>query len=63
MDKATVIRGIGVNIYYDLCFVSQVGNIEEFALANPRIAFCKRIATYLDVLHIDWVKIKTCGES
>lgn len=63
MDKATVIRRVRVNIYYDLCFVSQVGNIEEFALANPRITFCKRIATYLDVLHIGWAKIKTFGES
>lgn len=62
MNKAAVIRGAGVNIYYDLCFVSQVGNLEELALANPRVTFCERIATYLNVLHIGWAKIKTSGE-
>lgn len=62
MNKATVIRRIRVNLYYDLCFVSQVGNMEELALANPRVTFCERIATYLNVLHIGWAKIKTSGE-
>lgn len=62
MNKTAVIRGVSINIYYDLRFVSQVGNIEEFTLKNPRVTFCKRIATYFDVLHVGWAKIKTFGE-
>lgn len=63
MNKTTVIRGVRVNIYHDLRFVAQVGNIEEFALTNPRVAFCKRITTYLNVFHIGWVKMELFGES
>ena len=63
MNKTTVIRGARVNVYHDLRLMAQVRNMEEFALTNPRVTFCKRIATYLNVFHVGWAKIKTSGES